>query len=82
MKTIIRYIVVSSEYMAHRAIFLTFGYFLLFNFVEAGIERIIWGEPRFHVLDYLFIAVFVGIAHASAYVCYLHNKAKERIDNG
>lgn len=48
--------------------------YLLFNVFEGAIETLIWGKPFFHVLDYLFIALFAAYAVYAMYVSTFYKR--------
>lgn len=52
-------------------------FYLMFNMVEASIERLIWGERFEHFLDPVFMAMFIAYAGYGVYCCGLHNTFTE-----
>lgn len=48
-------------------------FYLLFNFVEATVEKVIFGERFEHFLDPLFGFAFIVFAGYSVVACAIHN---------
>ena len=51
-------------------VFIFYGFFSL---LEAGIEKLIFGERFEHWLDPLFICCFIGYAAYAVWMCAEHN---------
>lgn len=51
-------------------------FFVMFNFVEAGIEAAIFGKRFEHFLDPVFALVFMAYAAYAVYWCAVFNSAK------
>lgn len=46
-----------------------FIYFLMFNMMEAVIEKLLFGEPFAHALDIFFAACFIAFGVCSIWFC-------------
>jgi hypothetical protein len=51
-------------------------FFIAFNVVEAGIEKLIFGDRFEHFLDPIFALVFIGYAAYAVFWCALFNSEK------
>ena len=51
-------------------------FFVMFNLVEANVEKLIFGERFEHLLDPVFALVFMGYAAYSVYYCAIFNSTK------
>jgi hypothetical protein len=48
-------------------------FYVMFNILEAGIEKLIFGERFEHWLDPAFQLAFMAYAAFSVYACAIHN---------
>lgn len=51
-------------------------FYLMFTILEAGTEKLIFGERFAHWLDPLFASAFIAYAAYAVYACALYNSAK------
>ncbi|MFA6903369.1 MAG: hypothetical protein WC236_09825 [Gallionellaceae bacterium] len=51
-------------------------FFIAFNVVESGIERLIFGNRFEHFLDPIFALVFMGYAAYAVFYCAIFNSTK------
>lgn len=51
-------------------------FYIMFNVLEALIEKVIFGEMFVHILDPVFGAMFIGYAGYAVMACALFNSAK------
>ena len=60
-----------------KAVFVVIVFYFMFSILEAGIEKLIWGERFEHWLDPAFISVFIGFSAYSVYCCAVFNTIKK-----
>jgi len=56
-------------------------FFLMFNMVEANIEKLIFGERFEHFLDPIFALAFIGYSAYAVYWCAVFNSTKNKASN-
>jgi len=52
-------------------------FYVMFNLLEAGIERLIFGERFEHWLDPFFIMLFISYSAYAVWWCAIFNSSKE-----
>ena len=50
---------------------------LMFNILEAAIEKLLFGERFEHFLDPIILLAFIGFAAFSVYSCAVHNSQRQ-----
>tara|TARA_R100000657_G_C4578463_1_gene41558 strand:- start:159 stop:407 length:249 start_codon:yes stop_codon:yes gene_type:complete len=58
------------------AVVTVFVFWIMFSAMEAGIEKLIWGERFEHWLDPVFILIFMGYAGLAVWQCAIINYNK------
>ena len=56
-------------------------FFVMFNVMEATVEKLIFGERFEHFLDPLFSLAFIGYSAYAVYWCAVFNSEKNRAPN-
>lgn len=56
-------------------------FFVMFNFVEAGVEIALFGKRFEHALDAVFALVFMAYSAYAVYWCAIFNGAKSQAPN-
>ena len=70
-----RWITQSNKFVAGQSVITVFVLYFFVNLIESSIERVIWGDPFWHILDYPISAFFAVLLGYVITDCYLENKA-------
>lgn len=57
-------------------------FFVMFNVIEATVEKLVFGERFEHFLDPIFGLAFIGYSAYAVYWCAVFNSEKNRAPNG